>query len=885
MSWLKFFRRRAWHHERSREIDSYLEMETADNLARGMPPPEAAEAALRKFGNPMYVREEIYQMNTLPWLENAWQDLRYGTRLLIADPGFALVAILSLALGIGANTAIFQLLDAVRLRNLPVHDPRQLAEVRIAGGNGGLGENGAYGELTRPMWEELQRSHPAFSGMFAWSPGESGIGEGANFRLVRVLNVSADFFNVLGVAPSRGRLLSAADNHACPASTAMVSYGYWQSEMGARPIDSNTRLMIDGASTQIIGVTPPSFLGLAVGEHFDVVFPFCRPTQLARNVFDITVMGRLRPGWTLEKASGQLLAQSPGIMAATQITGYDARSLNKYLAFRLNAFSANAGVSNLRKDYSASLWLLLGITGLVLLIACANLANLMLARASTREREIALRLALGASRFRLIRQLLVESALIAVTGAALGLALAELLSRVMVRSLSTSDDSAVTLAMGIDWRVLLFTAIAATLTCIVFGTIPAVRASNADPVDAMKSGGRGMTAGRERYSGQRLMVLTQIAVSMVLIVAALLFVKSFVNLLTFNPGMREDNITDVFIGFQPSHIPPSHISDFKRTLLNEVQSIPGVLSAATTTMVPLLGSSWSHEVTIGSMQGSSQFTWVSPGYFQTMGIPLLSGRDFNDRDTSTSEGVAVVNQEFIRRYLNGINPIGRIMRTHPEPNYPATTYRIVGVIPNTSYSCLRCGMPPMTFAPGPQLPAQRPWTAIMVHSNQSSRVIEDAVKRRIAESHPEVIVQTRAFKAQIGDGLVRDRLMAMVSGFFGFLAVLLGSIGLYGLIAYRIARRRNEIGIRVAVGASRGQVIAMVMREAGGLLVSGVMIGVVLSIAAGRSANALLFGLKPYDTLTLVTAAGVLVLIGIAASFIPAFRAAHLDPMAALRAE
>jgi hypothetical protein len=302
-------------------------------------------------------------------------------------------------------------------------------------------------------------------------------------------------------------------------------------------------------------------------------------------------------------------------------------------------------------------------------------------------------------------------------------------------------------------------------------------------------------------------------------------------------------------------------------------------------MVPLLGGSWGHVVSIDSMEGDSQFTWVSPDYFRTMGISLLEGRNFQETDTSSSEGVAIVNQKFVRNYLNGRNPIGHVMRTHPEPGYPATLYRIIGVIPDTKYSCLRCGMPPMTFTPASQLPAQRSWTNIVIHSNETSQMIGETVKKRIAEKHPEIIVQTRAFKTQIDEGLVRDRLMAMLSGFFGLLAILLGSIGLYGLMSYTVTRRRNEIGIRVAVGANRTQVIAMIMRDAGRVLLAGVTIGAILSLVAGRGAQSLLFELKSYDWPSILTAASVLFLIGAGASFLPAYRAAKSDPMAALRSE
>ena len=884
MSWMRFLRRAYWHTERSREIDSYLEIETADNIARGMAPADAASAARRKFGNPSLVREEIYRMNTVSWLESIGQDVRYGIRLLVTNPGFASVTILSLALGIGANTAIFQLLDAVRLRSLPVRNPHELVEVKIVGGNGGMGINGQYGELTLPIWEEIRRDHPALSGVFAWETRQVALGEGSSFQLANAIAVSREFFPVLGVDAWRGRVLLSADEHACPESTAMVSYAYWQNRMGGREIGADTKLLIDGELRQIVGVTPPSFAGLAVGERFDLAVPLCQPKELSRNVFEVTVMGRLRPGWSLPKASAQLTAQSPGIMAATEIRGYSSRTVETYREFRLGAYPAAAGVSDLRSAYDSSLWLLLSITGLVLLIACANLANLMLARASAREREIAVRLALGAARSRLLRQLLVESGLLAAAGAALGIGLAQLVSRLLVVSLSTQDN-AVALSVGTDWRVLLFVAGIAGLTCIVFGAAPAVRASGADPATAIKSGGRGMTAGRARFSLQRAMVVTQISISLVLLVGALLFVRSFRNLMSVDPGMREQGISLAFIGFGRSHIAPEHIEEFKRGLLDDVRSVPGVLSAATTTFAPLLGGSWGHTVTLGRVEGSSKFTWVSPAYFETMGIPLLAGRDFNEHDTGTSQRVAIVNQTFVRRFLNGASPIGKTLRTSPEPGYPSTVYEIAGIIADTKYDGLRGETPPMAFAPALQFPNARPWTTIVIHSKLPPEAVIDSAQQRIGAKHPEVFAQYKVFETQIQDRLVRERLMATLSGFFGVLAVVLAMVGLYGVVAYVVAERRNEIGIRVALGASRGQVTGMVMREAGLLLMVGVAIGTSLSLAAGRSATALLFGLKPYDPLTLAAAIGTLAAIGAVAAFLPARRASKLDPMAALRCD
>jgi predicted permease len=816
-------------------------------------------------------------------MNGLFQDLRDALRQLRLSPAFALVAISSLAMGIGANTAIFQLLDAVRLRNLPIPNPQELAELRIVGGNHGFGvTNGQYAQLTRPIWREIREHHEPFSGVFAWSIYEERVGKGANSRSVRALEVTREFFPVLGVQPWRGSLLMSKDEEsACTISGVVVSYPYWQSQMGGRELDGNSTLVVDGHLTQVIGVTPPSFFGLVVGESFDIAVPLCYSMGMQGEVFDISIMGRLRPSWSLERASAELSTLSPGIFEATAPTGYSSQAIQQFKQYRLAAYPSSAGVSALRANYESSLWLLLAMTGLVLLIACANLANLMLARASTREREIAVRLALGASRGRLLRHSLLESGLLAAVGTGLGIVVAGFLSRALVWSISTRDNMII-LSTATDWRVLFFTSSVAVLACAVFGVAPALRATAAEPVSAMKAGGRGITGNRQRFSTQRWMVVTQISVSLVLLVGALLFVGSFRNLMTIDPGMRERGITVVFAQFQQSHVAPEHYEDFKRELLDEVRSVPGVLDAATTTNQPLLGGSWTHQIHIGSAEGASKFTWVSPDYFKTMGIPLLSGRGLSNDDTATSPRVAIVNQRFIRQFSSGVDPIGRTLRTSPEPGYPATVYQIVGVIPDTKYNDIRGDTPPIVFAPATQYPAQRPWTMIMVYSNVFP---EQAIRQRIAQAHPEVVTDFGDFQAGIREGLVRERLMAMLSGAFGLLAALLAMLGLYGVISFTVARRRSEIGIRVALGADRRQVIVMVMREAGILLLIGLSIGGALSAVAGRGAGSLLFGLKPSDPLSLVLSTLLLTLVALFASYIPARRAAKVDPMVALRYE
>lgn len=839
-----------------------------------------------RLGNPSVIKEEALDLWRFSWIENCWRDVVYAARGLRRSPALLVCALVSLGLGIGANTSIFQLLDALRLRTLPVQKPDELAAVRIVGGHGGMGVNpGEYPELSLPMWEEIRRQQQGFSGMFAWAADQVNIGEGSGLQRVKAMWVSGDFFRVLGVRAQQGRVISPDDVGSCPQSVAVVSYAYWRSEMASNPIEPSTSLIIDGERKQIVGVMPPRFAGLSVGDRFDIVLPLCRPKEVRSDMFDIAVMGRLRPGWTIEQASEQLRAISPGIFKATAPDQRTMASVESYKRFRLGAFPAAEGVSVLRGEYDSALWLLLVITGLVLLIACANLANLLLARATARAREMAVRLALGCSRRRLQWQLFAEGCLLAGTGAVVGIAGAQIFTRLLVWALSTQGNSVV-LPLTMDWRVLCFTAFVAALTCIVFTMLPARRAVVIDPVSAMKAAGRGMTAGRERHFMQRFLVVTQIAVSLVLLIAAFLFVRSFRNLMTFDPGMREANITVAYIAYPRVHLGLTLNKDFTRRLVDEVRSIPGVWNAASTTNVPLLGSSWEHGIHVGAVEGTSKFTWVSPSYFETMRIPIISGRGFNDRDTASSPHVAIVNQTFVRRYLPNTNPLGQTLRTEPEPDYPSTLYQIVGVIPDTKYNDIRGATPPMAFAPAAQFPEDTgPFAALLIYSKAPEAQVASTLKRVMAEKHPEAVTVAGNFQASIRDGMVRDRVMAMLSGMFGLLAAALAMVGLYGVISYLVVNRRPEIGVRMALGAARGQVMGMVLKDAWSLLLIGFSIGTVLTLIAGRAASSLLFGLKPYDPLTILAAMVLLAIVSAVASYLPARRASRVDPMMALRYE
>lgn len=884
MSWRKYFQRSRRDRDLANELESYLLHEIDQNIAAGMAPAEARRRARRKLGNSTAIREKVYEMNTISWFESFWRDLCYGLRQLRLSPGFTAVAILSLALGIGANTAIFQLLDAVRLRSLPVPHPQELAEIRVEGGYPMMGvRTGYYAELTLPIWQEIRDRKPAaFSEVFLWTQAGGRVGEGNDAHQVDGMLVSGNFFSVLGVPAWRGRTLTPEDESpSCPSSTTVVSYSYWRDRLGGQEVDDIPLLSLNGQPHRVVGVMPPEFFGLIVGDSFEVIIPFCSPSEVRRDLFQYSVMGRLAPGVSIQSASDELKTLSPGIFEATEITGYNEDYTGRYRSLRLEAVSASAGVSALRQTYDSSLWLLLGITGLVLLIACANLANLMLARAGSREREVAVRRALGASRLRLLRQLLTESALLAGAGAIAGVAVARLLSQALVASLST-ESSTVNLAIETDWKVLSFAAVVACVTCVVFGAMPALKASRTQPQAAMSGGGRTLTAGREHFSVQRLMVVAQVAVSLVLLVGALLFVRSFRNLTTFDAGMRQEGVIVAFFGFQGSNVPQDQWLAHKRLLTDEVRAIPGVANAATTTNIPLVGGSWNHNVHSGGGEGGVMFTWVGPGYFDAMGIPILRGRGIEDSDTGESPRVVVVNEAFVQSFLGDAQPIGQTLRTDAEPGFPETVYEIVGIMPNTRYDNLRGGMPPMAFAPDLQVPnSGGPFAQMMIHVAGPSTL--EAIRRTFAQTHPEIRIDSFDFQTRIRDGLTRERLLAMLSGFFGLLAAVLTMVGLYGVISYITIRRRNEIGIRMALGAMRMQIVHMVLWDGARLLAVGVLIGAALSLLAGRAADALLFGLTPHDPLTIAASCLLLIAVAVGAGLLPAWRASRLDPMSALR--
>src|SRR5712664_397947 len=826
-----------------------------------------------------------------------WRDLRHALRFLRLSPGFTFVAVLTLALGIGANTAIFQLIDSIRLRTIPVKNPQELGTIRIADRHWGSGQfSSQYSQLTFAMWEQIRKRQEGFAEIAVWSDQRFNLATGGEVRKAKGIRVSGDFFHVLVVEPILGRLLGPQDDQpGCGASAANISYSFWQRNFAADPAVVGKPLTLDGNSFQVIGVTPPGFNGISIGDTYDVAVPICvepilspRNNRLTRRqAWWLATIGRLKPGWTIARANAQMLAVTPAILQETIPPVYDAEGTKKYLEYKLGAFSASTGFSELRSDSETSLWLLLGISGLVLLIACANLANLMLARASARERQITIRRALGATRWRMVRELLSESLLLAAAGSTCGLFLAFAISRMLVTFISTEQNQ-IFLDLGMDWRVLAFTTGLAVLTTVSFGLAPALRATRAEPATLLQSGSRGSTGGRERFSLRRILIVSQVGLSVVLLMGALLFVRSLRNLTTLNVGFQQTGILVTNVDFTRLQLPEERYTEYKRDLVKQVQAIPGVESAAHAMLVPFGGSSWNDDViNEGSDQdaGVSWINYLGPGYFKTVGTPLLAGRDFDDRDTATSVKVAIVNQAFVRKILKGADPLGKRFRIHEPPGKPRPLYEIVGVTGDNKFQNMHEEFLPFMYFPATQQEKPSPDDQILIRSSLSLTSLIASLKQTIADVNPGIDLEFRILETRVHNSLLQDELMATLSGFFGFLAALLAAIGLYGVISYMVVQRTKEIGIRMAIGAKRIDVVKMILREAGMLTVAGLVIGTGLALGAAQAAKSLLYGLKPRDPLTLVMAVVTLTAVAALASFLPAYRASKLDPLTALHYE
>ena len=833
-------------------------------------------------------------------MDALWQDLRNAARRLAKSPGFALVAVLTLALGIGANTAIFQLMDAVRLRSLPVQKPEELAEIRIthmedARGTFTIWHAGA----TNRIWEQIRHRQQAFTSVFAWSPGGVGysLAPDGEQRLAQVVLVSGEFFSTLGVRPQVGRLLTAADDQkGCSAPGTVLSHAFWQKEFAGDPRAIGKKITMGRYPFEIVGVTPPEFNGLEVGKRFDVMVPLCAealpPGSYSRldhgTDWFLMVGGRLKPGWTRDKASAHLDVISQAVFAASLPPDYPKANVAEYLAYRLRADSLSAGVSMLREDYTDPLLLLQVTAGLVLLIGCANLANLMLARAAAREREVAVRVALGAGRGGLVRLLLSESLLLSAAGALAGVWLADGLSKFVVDYL-TPPSSPLFLDLKLDWRIFAFTSTAAVLTCVLFGLAPALRATRVSPDAILRAGGRSMTDASGRSGLRRLLVVTQVGLSLVLVVGALLFARSLHNLMRQDIGLQPKGVLITYLDMSQLKLPVERRWSFRQELMRQLEQVPGVTSVAETNVIPLSGMAWDNKVWMegtDSAQGAKSFFMrVSDGYFRTMGMELLSGRNFDAHDTPAAPLAAIVNETFARMWLQAENPVGKRFWREETATDPEQAFEIVGLVKDAKYQNLRQQRVPVIYLPASQEAKPNSFAMLFIRSDVPTANVIPALRKAFTQASSQIVPTFQDYAGMVDETLIRDRLVAILSGFFGGLAVLLATLGLYGVISFAVARRTNEIGIRMALGADRPVILKMILGEAFALVGIGLVAGGVLALALAQTVRTLVYGLEPSDPVTLFAAALFLAAVALGASLLPARRAAKLDPMVALRYE
>ncbi len=888
--------RRRRDEELREEIASHLRMATDDRIERGMRPDQAAADARRELGNVSQIQEATRDVWGGRWIDTLTQDLRYAARVFRRNRSFALVAIVSLALGIGANAALFQVIDAVRLKSLPIADPSSLADVHIVDMDGARGNFETWRPaVTYPIWQEIQARQQAFSGIFAWGADRFNLTNGGEVRVAQGLWVTGDFFGALGVRPVIGRVLTADDDRAGCAPRLVLSYAFWQRAYGGSPAVIGQTLTLSSRTAEIVGVAPAAFHGLEVGRTFDVALPVCADPLFSDDGkgrlpvgtnWWLSVFGRLKPGWSVERASAHLQAISADLFRTTLPPAYPSESVGKYLNFKLAAYEGDSGLSQLRETYASPLWLLLGTAGLVLVIACANLANLLLARATARQREIAVRLSLGAGRGRVIRQLLTESLLLAAIGGGLGLLLAHALSESFVTLLDTQLD-ANAVPLGLDWRVLGFTAGLSFLTCVLFGVAPAMNVTRVSASAVLRASARSATSGREVMGLRRSLVVAQIALSVVLLFGSLLFARTLHNLTTANPGFNPKGVVVAGITFRRLDVPADRRIAFRRDLVDRVRALPGVQAAATVRIVPLGGDAMGNDVWPEGdrpRQFNSLFNVAGPGYFAALGIPLVGGRDFDDRDTPQSTPVAIISEAFAAKFLTARPAVGARFTRQATPSSPEKTFEVIGVVKNSTYADLKEEVAPVAFLADTQTPGGA-YMQLLVRSALPAEAATAGVTRALAEADPRIGVTYSVMTSDIRDTLLRERLLATLSGGFGALAAILTIVGLYGLVAYTVARRTNEIGIRMALGARGFDIARLIFRETGLMLTIGVAAGIVLALMGGRAAASLLFGVRPYDPLTLFGAVAVLALIALGASYLPARRATKIEPVAALRVD
>ena len=847
-----------------------------------------------------YIREALAFAARFTWLRVSraaassvrdWgHDATLAVRRSLRYPGFALIVVSTLAFGIGANVAVHRVLDAVLLRPLPVAEPERLVIVELDDRTRWEGRRTTgYPVLSNALWERIRDGRGTFEATLAWA-NTSFLLESSGASLARGLYVSGGFFDALGIGASLGRVFTPQDDRpGCALEGVVVSHAFWERALGRDPSVVGRTIVLDTHSVPILGVTPAGFTGLEVGRSYDVAVPICTQRLLGGDeqwiddgmVWWLTVMGRAPAGRSLEAVDAELQTWSRSLFEATLPPDYPADQVSDYLSLELRAASGEAGVSSLRTRYSDVLVALFAVTGLVLLIVCSNLANLFLARGTARQRELAVRRALGAPRGRLFREMAIEGGILAAAGAAAGTALAALMSERLV-SFFGPDFS---LDLSIGPSSLVFVAVASGLSMLIFGLGPAWRASGGghDRMDAVRDG-RG-TSGTSRGSGlRRVFVVTQVATSFVLLFGALIFTSALRNLLAVDTGFDSGDVSVVRVDFRSGSISADMRAGFKRELLGALAAVPGVASAAEVRHVPLGGTGSSATVrTTGSEGGPGgpiRLNGVTSEFLVTMGMSVVAGRGFTASDAPDAP-VAVVTSSLARRAGLGVDPVGAVLRVEGSE----LALEVIGVVSDAKYFDLREEPVPTAFLPKEILPDARSYTDFMIRSSLPQDALRESILRAVAPVGSSSWVDVRSLDAIIGRGVTQERLMSALSAFFGVLASIVAAIGLYGVMSQYVARRRSEIGVRIALGAGRSDVLGMVLLESGTLLLAGLTLGAALAFGAGGAAQPLLFGLDARALPAYAATTALLTVTAVVACYLPARRALRVDPREAITAE
>ena len=828
------------------------------------------------------------------------QDLRYSLRTLAKSPIFLAVALLSLALGIGANTAIFTLIHQLILQPLPVKDPEQL--VMLAGRGKHYGGNNGPDRLSYPMYQEIRDKNQVFSGMFCTYPSTVSASFQGRTELIGADYVSGNFFPVLGIGAAIGRVFTASDDLIQGGHPlAVLSHGYWRARFGADPSVVGKQIVVNGRSLTIIGVSQAGFDGVEPGRAPQIRIPITMKDDLPHTDFQrlntnrfrwTQVFGRMKPGETIEQAQAGLqplfhqilnreVTEKPFAKASPTVK-------QEFLKMWMEVMPGSKGRSNLRRAYSKPLFALMGIVGLVLLIACSNLANLLIARASARQKEIAVRLALGAGRSRLVRQLLVESLMLAAIGGALGVGLAILVDQALIDFLP-SGHTPLSLSATPNWTILAFTFAISVLAGAIFGLVPALQATRPELAGTLKDQAgavvRGGSAGLRKG-----LVVAQVSLSLLLLVGAGLFIQSLRNLKTLNPGFEVRNLLAFDVDPTMNRYDRDWTDDYFRRLRERLAGLPGVESQ-TFAWVPVLeDNEWDNWVTIEGYSAKPDerpdphMEYCSPDFFKTLRIPILAGRDFTDRDRRGAPKVAIVNQKFAQRYFGSASPLGRHIGMGIDPG-TKTNIEIVGMVADTKYENMREEIPYEVYVPTVQQDFVNGGT-IYIRSAGNPTQMFNSLRSAIREVDANVAMyDLRTTENQVEISLLTERLLAVLSSVFGCLATLLAALGLYGVMAFMVTRRTREIGIRMALGAGQSSVVWMVLRETLTLAAIGVAIGLGGAYAVTRLIQTQLFGVQPTDLLTMAGASLGIAAVTMLAGYIPARRATSIDPMNALRFE